>query len=749
MRRLKRKIGMRENLVSKGCRIGAVMCAMLLCNMAAGMTYFVSPNGNDAWSGLVAEANADQSDGPLASLDGARLKVRDAITKDASIPITVLVRGGEYRLLQTVVFSPADAGSKMAPITYKAYPGEKPVFTGGIKLTEWKNAGDDPEECHPNAKGRLWICDLPQELKGKWQITSLYDGTNLLQRARSGELKTSREQFFDGYNVQPKKLNLGRLGYKTGEAISFQRALHYHGADLREWDNLADVEILTSPRNGWLVNYLPLESIDTDNRIATYGIDSTYSLMPNNKYFVENAIDHLDEPGEWVFNSLENRVYLWPTGDPNQMDIRAPYVQEFIRLEGFEDAEPVRFIRFEGITFRHGLRDTWQEGDRSLQHDWEMYDKGNAILRFRHAEDCSVKRCVFEASSGTGVRIDLHGQRIEIADSLFAHLGGTGILLSGYAPGTKDENKNHRIINNYLHHIGTIYTHSPGIFITQSGHNLISNNTIHDLGYNGMVISGCRPGFMKLHSVIPHRREWINSLRMDEIQAHLGQKVTPESMLTIEQLEPLFHARANQIEYNEIYRVMQKLHDGNGIYFSGMGNHNVAKRNYVHDLGGDRGYIRLDDHSGPTTIAENVGVGVRFMFVLKGPCDYQNNFVINCRGLTNSIRAETQLDRCILYAGPSGKPNLKSGEGYIFDQVHRISNSLIYAPGALEGKSLGQDLVPEERRGENEVGMLFADPLFDEEAMNKKIFRFKPGSPAEKLGIKSIDLSNVGSTLAL
>ena len=46
------------------------------------------------------------------------------------------------------------------------------------------------------------------------------------------------------------------------------------------------------------------------------------------------------------------------------------------------------------------------------------------------------------------------------------------------------------------------------------------------------------------------------------------------------------------------------------------------------------------------------------------------------------------------------------------------------------------------------VAMLFADPLFDEEAMNKKIFRFKPGSPAEKLGIKSIDLSNVGSTLA-
>jgi hypothetical protein len=38
--------------------------------------------------------------------------------------------------------------------------------------------------------------------------------------------------------------------------------------------------------------------------------------------------------------------------------------------------------------------------------------------------------------------------------------------------------------------------------------------------------------------------------------------------------------------------------------------------------------------------------------------------------------------------------------------------------------------------------------MFDEEAMKEKIFRFKPGSPAEKLGIKPIDLSNVGSTLA-
>jgi hypothetical protein len=33
------------------------------------------------------------------------------------------------------------------------------------------------------------------------------------------------------------------------------------------------------------------------------------------------------------------------------------------------------------------------------------------------------------------------------------------------------------------------------------------------------------------------------------------------------------------------------------------------------------------------------------------------------------------------------------------------------------------------------------------EAMKKRIFRFMPGSPCEKLGIKPLDLSSVGSTV--
>jgi hypothetical protein len=76
------------------------------------------------------------------------------------------------------------------------------------------------------------------------------------------------------------------------------------------------------------------------------------------------------------------------------------------------------------------------------------------------------------------------------------------------------------------------------------------------------------------------------------------------------------------------------------------------------------------------------------------------------------------------------------------------SDSIIFAAKAPDGVTLGQDLIPVEQRGNSEVGMLFVDPMFDMEAMKQKIFRFLPGSPAEKLGIKPLDMSNVGSTLA-
>ena len=80
-------------------------------------------------------------------------------------------------------------------------------------------------------------------------------------------------------------------------------------------------------------------------------------------------------------------------------------------------------------------------------------------------KDSAPAGAVTRYRATTGVRLDLFCQNITVENSSFRNLGGTGILLAGYGPGKKDVNKNNTIQNNELTKVGSIFLHSPGIFI--------------------------------------------------------------------------------------------------------------------------------------------------------------------------------------------------------------------------------------------------------------------------------------------
>src|SRR6266446_87627 len=80
------------------------------------MLYVSARYGDDGWSGRLPEPNAEHTDGPLASFDGARRRVR-AMDKTGLSRITVLFRN-EADHAQTASFEAADA---VRPIV-AAYP---------------------------------------------------------------------------------------------------------------------------------------------------------------------------------------------------------------------------------------------------------------------------------------------------------------------------------------------------------------------------------------------------------------------------------------------------------------------------------------------------------------------------------------------------------------------------------------------------------------------------------------------------
>lgn len=521
-----------------------------------------------------------------------------------------------------------------------------------------------------------------------------------------------------------------------------------------------EAEIKVRPHHAWIVNMLPVKSFDANKQTVTTSIDATYAmnvlhfLKKTKNCWLENVIEELDKPGEWVLNSKTGKVYLWKRNDS---PIVAPSLNELIRVEGRIDFEgpndiPVRNLVFKGLTFKHGKRYQLTKNDKGLQHDWDMLDKDNAVLRLRGAENCVVEQCHFLHSGSGAIRVDLHGIENTISSNHIEYMGGGGILLCGYGPGTKDVNKKNIIYNNNIHHVGEVYWHSPGIFIWQSGENRIVNNLIHHTDYTAMIISGCMSHFFRKKG-----RELSKTVRWQEL-SHLPKEITRKDAL------PYLHTRDNIIENNEIHHSMLRLGDGNAIYIRGSGENNIIKHNYIHDMVGKtqmQAAIRTDGGQTGTSIYGNLIYNATSQGILtKLNNKVENNIVANIiappRGYYLSVRegplTGASIQRNIFYS--------TSKIGHFIDELpprkegsteDRRGRALARVKDAYTDYNIyfnkvdpeiGKALLEKNQKDGVDLNSISIDPLFIDPENGD--FRFKPESPALKMGIKPFDFTKVG-----
>lgn len=710
-------------------RICALVALCLLgVGMAAEADFYVSPLGSDAWSGKLADPTAEGGDGPFATLERARDAVR-GLQERESKDVVVLVRGGLYRLDRTVVFGLEDSGRGDATVTYAAYPGEEPVFSSGREIKRWKKVERHLPGLPAAAQGKV----MEAQLSGRF--FTLFDDKGRLPRARS-------EGFIPLQGGGRDRIRLPKGRLMNGPHVQ-------------------DAEIIVRPHHAWIMNILPVVSVDENAEVVRTSIESSYAMNPLKflaeekipSCWVENVLEELDEPGEWVHHAGAGKVYLWPRRDS---PVVAPQLLELIRVEGRIDKAgpsdvPVRNLSFRGFTFMHGERYQLAEDDAGLQHDWDMLDKSNALVRFRGAENCTIENCHFLHSGSGAIRVDLHGRKNTLSGNHIEHMGGGGILLCGYGPGTKDVNTENLVYNNHIHHVGEIYWHSPGIFIWQSGGNRVANNLIHHTPYTSLILSGCMTEFFKKNG-----RELGRTIRRHEVGA------LPKNY-GLEDVRPFLHSHDNLIEYNEIHHSMEKMGDGNAIYLRGAGAGNVIRRNYIHHLVTPmimQCALRTDGGQMDTLIAENLiykCTSQGIMMKLNTRCE--NNIVADIiappRGYYLSLRegpmTGATIKRNILYSTNPETDFINTlpakgggGEDRRGRKVARIADvdadHNIYFCPARPG--LAEETLKENRREGADAHGLATDPLFVDPENGD--FRFLPDSPALKLGIVPIDLSKIG-----
>ena len=719
--------------------------------------FYLSPKGSDSWSGRLEAPNEKGSDGPFRTLERARDAVRE-LKKTKAGDIQVLLREGEYPLRETVVFSLEDSGTEKGTITYASYPDEKPVFTSGEEIQNWKRVEGELPGLPDKAEGKVWEADV------SGHFFTLYDEEGLLPRARSaGFIPIAQEKKKKGKGKSAQEAKESREEKKKRESKESRDGkthLHCPSGILRNWKNLEDVEVVIRPNHAWILNILPLASVDVEKGVATTSLEASYAMSPlhflktTESCWIENVLEELDEAGEWVLNTQTGKVYCWRR---SESPVVVPRLIEFIRVEGEVDFEgpedvPVTNLSFRGLTFTHGERYSMAKDDAGLQHDWDFLDKGNALVRFRGTEECVIEDCHFHNSSSAAIRVDLHGQRNKIQGNHIEQMGGAGIVLCGYGPGTKDVNLKNLVYNNDIHHVGLVYWHSAGILISQSGENRVANNLVHHTPYTGMILTGCITRFFKSGG-----RELGRTLRRHEI-GKLPKE--PE----IEDVRPFLHSHDNLLEYNEIHHAMETMGDGNAFYIRGAGGGNVFRRNYVHHLVAPmimQCGIRTDGGQRDTLFAENVIYKCTSQgIMMKLNTRVENNFVVDViappRGYYLALREGPltggTIKKNILYSsgtecvflderglGARANSEDRRGRSHARSQDAETDLNIYYC--AAE-PALGEATLQKQQQKGVDSESRAVDPLFVDP--EKGDFRFQKDSPALEMGILPIDLSKVG-----
>ena len=81
------------------CLLLTVVVLLLAAQVTSAVTLYVSPKGSDNWSGSLERPNSQKTDGPKASLAGARDVIRQLKSKGPlEAPVRVVIAAGTYTL---------------------------------------------------------------------------------------------------------------------------------------------------------------------------------------------------------------------------------------------------------------------------------------------------------------------------------------------------------------------------------------------------------------------------------------------------------------------------------------------------------------------------------------------------------------------------------------------------------------------------------------------------------------------------
>ena len=572
---------------------------------------WISPKGSDF--------NDGTRQFPKATLTSALRQAREwRRTEDNRIQggITIYMEGGTYAFYEPVFIRPEDSGTKESPTIIRSVGDEKVILSGGISINGWKK------------QGKVWVADVPAFNGRPLDFRQLWVNGKKAVRARDVE-------DFEKMNRICSVDEKNEILYVP--AVSICRLIDNKGNLKAKYAEMVLHQM-------WCVANLRIRSVEVQGDSAAIRFHQPESRIQfehpwprpmvttnghNSAFYLTNARELQDVPGEWYHDIDARKVYYYPReGEKMQeAEVIVPAVETLVRVEGTLD-RPVCHIRFEKITFSYT---TWmrpsekghvplQAGmyltdgyriDPKMQRNYLNHPLDNqgwlgrpaAAVRVVAARQIDFERCRFEHLGSTGLDYEEAVQGGVVRGCLFRDIAGNGLLVGSFSPAAHETHlpydpadrrevcTQQQINNCYFTEIGNEDWGCLAIAAGYVGDVNIEHNEISEVPYSGISLG------------------W-------------GWTQTVNCM------------RNNRVHANLIHHYAKHMYDVAGIYTLGSQPksyvtencvHSIYKPGYVHDPN-HWFYLYTDEGSSFITVRDNWTEGEKYLQNANGPGNvWENN----------------------------------------------------------------------------------------------------------------------------
>ena len=604
-----------------------VTAICILCShwLLAGEIW-ISPKGSDF--------NDGTRQSPKATLTSALRQAREwRRTEDNRIQggITIYVEGGTYAFHEPVFIRPEDSGTKESPTIIRSVGDEKVILSGGISINGWKK------------QGKVWVADVPVFNGRPLDFRQLWVNGKKAVRARDVE-------DFEKMNRICSVDEKNEILYVP--AVSIRRLIDNKGNLKAKYAEMVLHQM-------WCVANLRIRSVEVQGDSAAIRFHQPESRIQfehpwprpmvttdghNSAFYLTNARELQDVPGEWYHDIDARKVYYYPReGEKMQeAEVIVPAVETLVRVEGTLD-RPVCHIRFEKITFSYT---TWmrpsEKGHVPLQAGMYLTDgyridpkmqrnylnhlldnqgwlgRPAAAVRVVAARQIDFERCRFEHLGSTGLDYEEAVQGGVVRGCLFRDIAGNGLLVGSFSPAAHETHlpydpadrrevcTQQQINNCYFTEIGNEDWGCLAIAAGYVGDVNIEHNEISEVPYSGISLG------------------W-------------GWTQTVNCM------------RNNRVHANLIHHYAKHMYDVAGIYTLGSQPksyvtencvHSIYKPGYVHDPN-HWFYLYTDEGSSFITVRDNWTEGEKYLQNANGPGNVWEN---NGPKVDNDVRERAGLE---------------------------------------------------------------------------------------------------------